>query len=99
MPTRHFVRSTATAKEIFLAHGAVTLILARLAIMIVVQALINAHSTRVAMLKVVFAADAAKATIFAVIGMLFVRHPEVAGMAMVVTKKNTAVDTVVAVIM
>jgi hypothetical protein len=97
VPTGHFVRRTATAKEVFLAHGTVALILARLAIMIVEQALVNAHSTVVAMLKVVFAADAAKATVFAVIGVLFGRHPEIASIAMVGTEKNIAVNTVLAV--
>jgi hypothetical protein len=98
VPTGHFVRRTATAKEVFLAHGAVALILARLAIVIVEQALVNAHSTVVAMLKVIFSTDAAKATVFAVIGILFVRHPEVASIAVVGTKKNIAVDTVLAVV-
>ena len=80
-----------------MAHGAVALIFARLAIMVVEQFLVNAHSTVVAMLKVIFAPDAAKATIFAVIGILFVRHPEVASIAMVGTKKNIAVYTILAV--
>jgi hypothetical protein len=97
VPAGHFVRRAATAKEVFLAHGAVALILARLAIVIVEQALVNAHSTVVAMLKVIFTTDTAKATIFAVIGIFFVRHPEVARIAMVGTKKNTAIDTVRAV--
>jgi hypothetical protein len=98
VPTGHFVRRTATAKEVFLAHGAVALILARLAIVIAEQALVNAHSTVVAMLEVIFSTDAAKATVFAVIGILFVRHPEVASIAVVGTKKNIAADTVLAVV-
>jgi hypothetical protein len=72
VPAGHFVRRTATAKEVFLAHGAVALILARLAIMIVKQAFVNAHATVVTVLKVIFATDAAKATVFAVIGILVV---------------------------
>lgn len=93
--TGHFVRCRARRKEIFLTNGTVGFVFSGLAIVIVIQVLVDAHTTIVAMQKVFGATHAAEATVFTVVGTLFVRHPQVANVAMIGAELYTAVDTMV----
>jgi hypothetical protein len=98
MSTRHFVRGTATGKQILLAYGTVGLVLARLAIVTAVQGLINAHSTVVTVLKVIASTDTAKATVLAMIRVLVIRHPKIANVAVISAKLDSTANTIVAVV-
>ena len=95
--TGHFVRGMATAKEVFLANGAVGHVLSGFAIVIVEQYGINAHTAIMAMGKILTASDAAKPAVIAVVGILLTGHPKVANAAMVFTKVDTACYAVVSV--
>jgi hypothetical protein len=95
MPTRHFMRRTSRAKEILLTDRAVASVLARLAVVIVIKVLVNAHATFVTVLKVVRATNPTKSTVRTVIGSFFVGHPEVANVAMVGTEACAAADALI----
>jgi hypothetical protein len=95
MPTGHFVTGRSGGEQILLTDGAVGLVLAHLAIVILVEGAINAHAAIMAVLKVFRSSDAAKAAVWTVIRTFFVRHPEVANDAVVGPELYAAVDTVV----
>ena len=95
MSTGHFVTGRSGGEQIFLTDGAVGLVLAHLAIVILVEGAINAHAAIMAVLKVFRSSDAAKAAVWTVIRTFFVRHPEVANDAVVGSELNAAVDAVV----
>lgn len=95
MSTRHFMRCKATAEQILLADGAVAHILPVLAIVIVKQQGINTHTAVITVLKVFATTNAAEPAINAMIRSLLGRHPEIADIAVVFTKLDVAVDTVV----
>lgn len=80
-----------------MAHGTVGFVLSTLTVVIVVQTSINAHSAVVAVLKILRPTNPAKATVIAMIGLFVVVHPQVADIAMVFTKLDFAIDTMVAV--
>jgi hypothetical protein len=89
------MRCIATAEQILLADGTVAHVLAVLAIVIVKQQGINTHTTVVTVLEVFATTNAAEPAILAMIRSLFRGHPEVADIAVVFTKLDEAVDTVV----
>jgi hypothetical protein len=93
--TRHFVRCIATAEQILLADRAVAHVLAVLAIVIVKQQGINAHTTVVTVLEVFATTHAAEPTILTMIRCLLGRHPKITDIAVVFTKLDVTVDTVV----
>ena len=97
VPARHFVRGKSAAEQVFLTDRAVAHVLARLAVVIVKQKCVNAHAAVVAVFEVFATADAAKAAVFAMVGRLLVGHPQVANVAVVLTKLYAAIDAVVAV--
>jgi hypothetical protein len=94
---RHFVTGRTRGKEIFLTDGTVGLVLAHLAVVIVVEGAINAHAAIVTVLKILGTADAAKATVFAMVRTFLIGHPQVANVAVVVTKLDVARYAVVSV--
>lgn len=71
----HLVRGGTTAKEEFLTDGTIRLVFSSLAIVFLVQGLVDAHAAIVAMLKVLGSADATKTALRAVVGLIFIRHP------------------------
>jgi hypothetical protein len=93
--TRHFMRCIATAEQILLTDGTVAHVLAVLTIVIVKQQGINTHTAVVTVLEVFATTDAAEPTIFAMIRSLLGGHPEIADIAVVFTKLDEAVDTVI----
>jgi hypothetical protein len=96
--TGHFVGGRPTAKEEFLADGAIGLVLAVLTIVIVIECLVNAHATVVAVLKVLGATDPAESTLGAVVGVILLGHPEVADRAMVLPKFGITLNASVTVL-
>jgi len=93
----HFVRGQPTAKQILLANGAVAHVLARLAVVLVKEQRVDAHAAVVAVSKVFATSDATKATVRTVIRAFLAGHPEIANVAVVLSKLNAALDAVVAV--
>jgi hypothetical protein len=79
--TRHFMRCIATAEQILLADRTVAHVLAVLAIVIVKQQGINAHTTVVTVLEVFATTHAAEPTILAMIRSFIGGHPEIADIA------------------
>jgi hypothetical protein len=79
-------------------NGTVGLVRAGFEIVVFVETPFNTHATVVTVLKVLNATDAAKAAVLAVVGAFLVRHPEVANVAMVGAKRDSAVDALVAVV-
>jgi hypothetical protein len=70
MATGHFMTGTPTRKQILLTHGTIGHVLSRLAIMIIKQHGINAHSTIMTMPKVILSTHPTKSTIGTMIGLL-----------------------------
>lgn len=97
MPTGHFVTGRSGREQVFLTHGAVGLVLAHLAIVILVEGAIDAHAAIMTVLEVFGTSDAAKAAVWTVIRTFFVGHPEVANDAVIRAEFYAAVDTVVSV--
>ena len=96
--TRHFVRrGTATEKKL-LTNGAVGLVLATLAIVLIVERLVNTHATVVAMLKVFGAPNTAETTFGAMIRLVFVGHPEIANRTMILSKRDVTFYASIAVL-
>jgi hypothetical protein len=95
MATWHFMRSTPGTKKKFLTNGTVGLVLSALAIMIRIQALINAHSAIMAVLEIFRTANAAKSAVWTVIWFFIVCHPKVAYTTVVFSKLYPAVYTIV----
>ena len=93
--TRHFVRCIATAEQILLADRTVAHVLAVLAIVIVKQQGINAHTTVVTVLEVFATTYAAESAILAMIRSLLGGHPQIADIAVVFTELDVAFDTIV----
>lgn len=91
------MRCMSTAKEIFLTDWAIAHVFARLAVVIVKEQSIDAHAAVVAMTKVFSATDATKTAIDAVVGRLALGHPQVADVAVILSKLNAAASAVVAV--
>mmetsp|Transcript_10216 Transcript_10216/g.21299 ORF Transcript_10216/g.21299 Transcript_10216/m.21299 type:complete len:294 (+) Transcript_10216:281-1162(+) len=93
----HFVGGTPGRKEKLLADRTVGFVLSALAIVVVVKRSIDAHSTIVAVLEVFSTAYSTKATVWAVIGLFIIPHPQVADVAMVLPECNSArrIDTLV----
>jgi hypothetical protein len=75
MAARHFMRCTPRTKEELLADRTVGLVFATLAVVVRVQAFVDAHATIVAMLEVLRPTDTAKSTILAMVGFFIVCHP------------------------
>lgn len=80
-----------------MTDGTIGLVFSRLAIVFVVEGLVNAHTTVVTMLKVFLASHAAKAALGAVVRLVAVRHPQITDGAVVLTKANIAINAMVAV--
>ena len=95
--TGHFVRGVTTGKQVFLTHGAIGVILARLAIVVVKQLDVNAHAAIVTVTKVFTSSNTAEAAVCAMVGRFFCTHPQVANVAMVFSKRDTALFTLIAV--
>jgi hypothetical protein len=95
MATWHFMRRTPGTEKKFLANGTVRLVLSALAIMIRIQALINAHSAIMAVLKILRPTNAAKSTVWTVIWLFIVCHPKVAYITVVFSKLHPTVNTIV----
>lgn len=93
--TGHLVTGAPRRKQIFLAYRAVGHVLANLAVVIVEQVCVNAHATVEAMLKVFFPPNATESTFLAMVWVLFVRHPQVASVTMIVPKAYSTVPAVV----
>jgi hypothetical protein len=93
--TGHFVGGSPTAEQVFLTDGAVAPVLARLAIVILVQGHVDAHATLVAVLEIVPTTDAAKTTVMTMVGLFVGTHPKVANVAMILTKPDVTIDTVI----
>ena len=90
MSAGHFVTCRTRREQVFLADGTVCLVLAVLAVVVVVECTINAHATVVTVLEVFGPTDAAKATVGAMVRTLFIRHPQVADVAVVFTELDEA---------
>jgi hypothetical protein len=88
--TGHFVRGATRREEILLTDGTVAPVLAGLAVVTFVQIPVNAHAALMAVLEVFPAPHATKAAIGTVVRRLFVRHPQVADVAVVRAKDNAA---------
>mmetsp|Transcript_47674 Transcript_47674/g.70956 ORF Transcript_47674/g.70956 Transcript_47674/m.70956 type:complete len:439 (+) Transcript_47674:395-1711(+) len=95
MSTGHLVTCTSTAEQIFLTNGTVGFVLSDFAVVIVVEGTIDAHATIMTVLKVFCPSDATKAAIGTMVRTFFVRHPQIAGHAMVGPELHPTVDTVV----
>jgi hypothetical protein len=95
--TGHFVRGRPTAKEEFLTDGTVRLVLAILTVVVVIECLVNAHTTIVAVLKVLGTAHPAETTLRAVVGVILLGHPKVADRAMVLPKFGITINATVTV--
>ena len=95
--TGHFVAGVSTAKQVFLTDGTIRHVLAGLAIVIVEQLAVNAHTAVVTVGKVFSATHSAETTVRAVIRGLGFGHPEVANEAVVLAKLNTTTNAFVAV--
>ena len=80
-----------------LPDGAIRLVFSLFAIVFVVESLVNAHATIVAMLKVIPASHAAKSAFRTMVGLIFIRHPKIANGAMIFSKLDIALNTSVAV--
>ena len=98
MAAGHLVRGRTRAEQILLADGAVRHVLARLAVVIVEEEGINAHAAVMTVLEVLPATDSAEATVGAMVGLLLGRHPQVADVAVVLSKSDATFDALVAVL-
>jgi hypothetical protein len=78
-----------------LAHGAVGFVLSTLAVVIVVEAPVDAHSTVMAMLKILRSTNPTESAIFAMIRFFIVRHPQVAYAAVVFSKLNSTLNAII----
>ena len=97
MSTWHFVTGRTRREQVFLTDGAVGLVLAVLAVVIIIEGTIDAHSAVMAMFEVLCATDTTKATVGTMIRTLLIGHPQVADVAMVFTKLDVARNAVVTV--
>jgi hypothetical protein len=79
-----------------LANRTIAHVLASLAVVIIKQKCINAHTTVIAMAKVLAPTDTTEATIVAVVRRFTRCHPQVTNVAVVLAKLNITVDAVVA---
>jgi hypothetical protein len=91
----HLMGGAPRTEQEFLTHWAVRLVLAALAVVIEVQALVDAHATIVTVPKVLRPAHATESAVTAVVRLLVVRHPQVTDVAVVLSKLDSAVDTIV----
>ena len=98
MATGHLVRGRTGAEQILLADGAVGHVLARLAVVIVEEEGINAHTAVMAVLEVLPATDSAEATVGAMVGLLLGRHPQIADVTVVLSESDATFDALVAVL-
>jgi hypothetical protein len=87
--------SHSTREQIFLTHGTIAHILPRLAVVVIKQKGINAHSAIVTVRKIFPPADATKATFFAVVWILVRGHPQITNVAVVCSKLNPTVYAIV----
>lgn len=87
--TRQFMRRKATTEQIFLTHGAIAHVLARLTIVIIKEFGIDAHATIITMTKVFATTHPTKSASFTMIGRFRVGHPQVTNVAMILPKLNT----------
>ena len=94
----HFVRGQAAAEQVFPTNGTVGHVFATLTIVIVQEERVNAHAAVVAVAKVFPTPDATETTIRTVVRRFLVGHPEVANVAVVFTKLDTALDAMIAVV-
>jgi hypothetical protein len=90
MTTRHLVGSTSRAKEKFLADRAIGFVLSTLAVVVVIQAFVDTHSAIMTMLEILSTTDTAEPTVCAMIRLLIGRHPQIADIAVVVPKFDSA---------
>lgn len=97
MSTWHFVTGRTRREQIFLTDGAIGLVLAVLAVVIVVQGAINAHAAVVAMFEVLSSTHTTKATVRTMVWTFLIGHPQIADVAMVFTKLDIARNAIVAV--
>jgi hypothetical protein len=81
-----------TWEEIFLTYWTVTHILANLAVMSSEDLLVNAHSTILAVTKVLAPADTTETTVGTVVGTFLVGHPQVANGTVILAKLDMTVD-------
>lgn len=75
MTAGHFMRRTSGTEQEFLTDRTVGFVLSAFAVVVGVQAFVDAHSTVVAMLEIFSASDTTKPTILAMIGLFIVGHP------------------------
>lgn len=80
-----------------MTNRAIGLVLATLAIMLVVKRLVNAHAAIVTMLKVFGSSHTAETAFRTVVGLIFVRHPEITNGTMILSKLDVAFYASVAV--
>ena len=95
--TGHFVRCTTRTKEELLANRAVGLIFATLAVVVRVQALINAHPAVMAVLKVLRASYTTEAAVVTMVWLFVIGHPQITYIAVVCSKLNSTIDTIIAI--
>jgi hypothetical protein len=95
MATGHFMTGTPTRKQILLTHGTIGHVLSRLAIMIIKQHGINAHSTIMTMPKVILSTHPTKSTLCTMIGLLLRWHPQITNITMIAPKLYMALDAIV----
>jgi hypothetical protein len=97
MSTWHFVTGRTRREQVFLTDGAVGLVLAVLAVVIVVESTIDAHSAVMTMFEVLRATDTTKAAVSTMIRAFLIGHPQIADVAMVFTKLDVARNAIVSV--
>mmetsp|Transcript_2797 Transcript_2797/g.6058 ORF Transcript_2797/g.6058 Transcript_2797/m.6058 type:complete len:242 (+) Transcript_2797:505-1230(+) len=90
-----FVGGVSARKEVFVTDGAVGHVLPDFAIVMVEKLFVDAHSAVLTVTEIFSTADAAEAAVGAVVGALFIGHPEVADGTVVFAELDVAVDAVV----
>lgn len=95
MATRHFVRSTSRTEEEFLTDRTVGFVFPGFAVVVGVEAAVNAHATIVTVLEIFSSPDPAESTICTVIRPLIIGHPEIANIAVVFSELDPALDTII----
>jgi acetone carboxylase gamma subunit len=95
MPTRHFMTGTSTREKVFVAYRTVGRIFACFTVVVIDKVHINTHSTSESMLEIIPASHSTKSTGRAMIRFFICLHPEIANIAMVLSKLYVAINTIV----
>ena len=96
MAARQLMTGRPAREQILLADGTIAHVLARLAVMLVEEPPIDAHSAVEAVSKVFASAHAAESAVGTVVRTLLVGHPQVAYGAVVLAELDVAADAKVA---